>query len=132
MFRAAAVVSLLVLSAGLARADDLVPMDTSAVDPALLVDFYGPWIISDESGARTCRVVLEKDATIGGSAIEVDPGCAAVFPVMDEIASWRLLEGWGIALADATRKTRLVFTTPDERYVARDEVDGIFTIAPEE
>lgn len=132
MFRAAAIVSVIVLSAGLARAEDLVLMDTSAVDPALLEDIYGPWIISDESGGRTCRVVLEKDDTIGGSVIEVDIGCAAVFPVMDEIASWRLLEGWGIALADATRKTRIVFTTPDERYVASEEVDGIFTIAPEE
>lgn len=133
MFRAAALASMLALSAGLAQADDdLVPMDTSAVDPALLEDFYGPWIVSDESGARACRVVLEKEATIGGSAIEVDPGCAAIFPVMDEIASWRLLQGWGIALADATRRTRLVFTTPDERYVAGEEVDGIFTIAREE
>lgn len=132
MFRAAAIVSVLALSTALAHADDLVLMDTSAVDPALLEDFYGPWIVSDESGARLCRVVLEKDATIGGSAIEVDPGCAAVFPVMDEIASWRLLESWGIAFADATRRTRIVFTTPDERYVASEEVDGIFTIAPEE
>ena len=34
-------------------------------------------------------------------------------------------------LADAERKTRIRFSTPDERYVAYPQVDGIATIEPE-
>jgi hypothetical protein len=108
--------------------DDLVPMDLSEVDPAMVADMFGPWEIADETGKKTCRVELKKEETIGGMVIDVDPACGEVFPVMDEIAAWRLMESWTIVMADATRKTRLVFFTPDERYIARDEVDGIFTI----
>lgn len=119
--------ALLLATPALAQ-DDLVPMDLSEVDPALVEDMFGPWEIADETGKKTCRVELKKDETIGGMEIDVDPACAGVFPVMGEIAAWRLMESWTIVLADATRKTRLVFFTPDERYVARDEVDDIFTI----
>ena len=108
--------------------DDLVPMDLAEVDPGMVEEFFGPWVIEDESGARTCRVELKREETIGGMAIDVDEACAAVFPVMEEITAWRLMEGWTIVLADATRKSRLVFFTPDERYIARDDVDGISTI----
>jgi hypothetical protein len=124
--------ALAILLAGPAAAQDLVPMDLSAVDPAMVDDFFGPWTIADESGSRTCKVELRRAETIGGMEIAIDPSCASVFPVMDEIAAWRLMEGWTIVLADATRETRLVFFTPDERYIARDEIDGIFTIAQDE
>ncbi len=118
----------LFLTAPALAQDDLVPMDLSQVDPAMVNDMFGPWEIADESGKKTCRVELKRDETIGGMEIAVDPACAKVFPVMDEIAAWRLMESWTIVMADATRKTRLVFYRPDERYIARDEVDGIFTI----
>jgi hypothetical protein len=111
-----------------ALAQDAMPLDTSQVDPELLKSFYGPWVIADQSGGKTCKVDLKDEATIGGSVIDVDPGCAKVFPIMDEIAAWRLMENWEIDLVDATRKTRIRFTTPDESYVADPETDGIFTI----
>jgi hypothetical protein len=107
---------------------DLMPMDTSGVDPEMLKSFYGPWVIANEAGDKTCKVALKDERTIGGSVIDVDPGCAKVFPIMDEITAWRLMESWGIDLVDATRKTRVRFTTPDNAYVAEPEVDGIFTI----
>lgn len=99
-----------------------------AQDPELLKSFYGPWVIADSSGAKTCNVNLGDEPAIGGSVIDVDPGCAQVFPIMEEIAAWRLMENWGIDLVDATRKTRIRFTTPDAAYVADPEVDGIATI----
>lgn len=47
---------------------------------------------------------------------------------MNEIAAWRLHEGRTIGFADATRKPWIRFSTPDNRYVAEPETDGIFTI----
>lgn len=113
---------------GSTLAQDAQPMDIDAVDPQLLKEFYGPWEILDETGKKTCRVVLKPDQTIGGSEIEIDPACVATFPVMEEITAWRLMEGWGIDLVDAERKTRISFFTPDNAYVAQPETDGIFTI----
>ncbi len=103
-------------------------MDTSGVDPEMLKSFYGPWVITDQSAAKRCNVMLKDEPTIGGSVIKVDRGCVKLFPVMDEIAAWRLMESWGIDLVDATRKTRVRFTTLDAAYIAIPEVDGIYTI----
>jgi len=111
-----------------AGADELMPMDTASVDPDLLKSMYGPWVITDQSGGKRCNVVLKDEPTIGGSVIDVDPGCATVFPVMADIAAWRLMESWAIYLVDAERNTRIRFTTPDDAYVADPETDGIYTI----
>ena len=111
-----------------ALAQDLVPMDVTSVDPAMLKSFHGPWMIADASGAKTCKVVLKDEPAIRGSVIDIDPDCAKTFPIMNEIAGWRLMENWGIDLIDATRKTRIRFTTPDAAYIADPEIDGIATI----
>jgi Protease inhibitor Inh len=109
-------------------AEELMPMDTASVDADLLKSMHGPWVIADQSGDKRCNIVLKDDPTIGGSVIDVDPGCATVFPVMADIAAWRLMESWAIYLVDAERNTRIRFTTPDEAYVADPETDGIYTI----
>lgn len=95
------------------------PMNVKKVSPELLVDIYGAWEIRDKSGRKRCRIVLSKETTIGGHAIEVAPACAEQFPVMADISAWRLQEGWTIDLADPLRKTRLRFSTPDSRYIAQ-------------
>ena len=102
------------------------PMDTAV--GGMLKSIYGPWVITDQSGDKRCNVVLKDEPTIGGSVIDVDPTCSSVFPVMADIAAWRLMENWAIYLVDAERKTRIRFTTPDNEYVADPETDGIFTI----
>jgi hypothetical protein len=58
-----------------------------------------------------------KDFGIGGYQIDVAPDCDKAFPVMGDIAAWRLLENWTIDLVDLLRKTRVRFETPDARYV---------------
>ncbi|MGO4832169.1 AprI/Inh family metalloprotease inhibitor [Rhizobiaceae sp. 2RAB30] len=113
---------------GSALAQGAQPMDIDAVDQQSLKEFYGSWEILDESGKKTCRIVLKPDQTIGGSEIEIDPACVASFPVMEDITAWRLMQGWGIDLVDTERKTRISFFTPDNAYVAQPDTDGIFTI----
>lgn len=110
--------------------EPLQPLDLTEVDPAMTADLYGPWELADESGKKTCRVVLKKTQTIGGSEIEIPPDCARKFPIMGEITAWRLMESWTIDFADATRKTRIRFSTPDERYVAFPDDYGIARFAP--
>ena len=117
--------ALLIASPVAAQFAPLQPLNLKEVDPSLVGDIFGTWEIRDQDGKKRCRIVLKKEQVIGGYAIDVADNCRRAFPVMDEIAGWRLLENWTIDLIDATRKTRVRFSTPDERYVAIPEVDGI-------
>ena len=104
------------------------PLDLDAVDPAMVADFLGDWMILNADGSKSCKVTLSREPTIGGMVIDIDPDCGKAFPVMNGVASWRLLEDWEIVLADATKKSLIHFTTPDNAYVAEPEMDGITTI----
>lgn len=127
---ALAAAALLVLSlVSPAAGAEPAPIDIGALDEAGRGEILGHWIIADQPGTKTCRVSFSAEATIGGYVIDVDPACAATFPVMDEVAAWRLYENWQIVLADVTRRELIRFTTPDDSYVAAPETDGIFTIS---
>jgi hypothetical protein len=118
---AAALGGLLVLLPMPAKAHDfepVKPLNVDTVDPAMLGDVFGAWEIRDKSGKRRCQVTLLKDAGIGGYQIDVATACKAAFPIMGDIAAWRLNQGWSIDLVDALRKTRIRFETPDSRYIA--------------
>ena len=90
--------------------------------------FLGTWIIKNESGKKSCTVKLTRELAVGGYQIDIDAKCIKRFPTMENVASWRLDEGWQIVLADATRKEILRFYTPDDTYISSKEIDGIFTI----
>lgn len=111
-----------------ARAYDFAPakpLDTAQLDPALLNDMFGAWEIRNNNGSKRCRIVLTREPAIGGMAVDLAPDCARNFPVMENIAGWRLLENWTIDLIDPLRKTRVRFETPDNRYVAFGEAGDI-------
>ena len=118
----------LILCTSLAHAQSDTPMDMKTVDQKEFKTFLGLYVISDQSGKKKCRVRLKPDETIGGMAIDINKKCAKTFPVMGEVTSWRLNEGWTIVLADATRKSLIRFYTPDAEYISDKEIDGIFTI----
>jgi hypothetical protein len=103
-------------------------MDLDAVDPAMLDDFLGVWSIQNADASKSCKVSLSREVTIGGLEIDVDPDCEKAFPVMKHVTAWRLYEDWQIVLVDATRKSLIRFSTPDNAYVADPETDGITTI----
>ena len=102
---------LVLLNSGAALAQ--APLDLDAVDPAMVADFLGDWTILNADASKSCKVTLSRKPTIGGMVINIDPDCGKVFPVMNDVASWRLLEDWEIVLADATKKSLVHFTTPD-------------------
>ncbi len=126
MMKPWATILLVCLGATVAQAQ--APLDLDTVDPAMAADFLGDWSIQNADGSKSCKVTLHKDQVIGGMSIDVDPQCGSVFPVMENVASWRLLEGWEIVLVDATRKSLIRFFTPDNAYVADPGTDGITTI----
>ena len=117
---------LVMLGASTASAQTL--MDLESVDPQVLEEFLGDWSIQNGDSSKTCKVKLSSDVTIGGLLIDVAPDCQNVFPVMKHVMAWRLYDDWEIVLVDATRKSLIRFSTPDNTYVADPETDGITTI----
>lgn len=117
---------LILLGASTASAQAL--MDLDAVDSQMLEDFLGDWSIQNADASKSCKVTLSREVTIGGLEIDVDPGCAKIFPVMQHVTAWRLYEDWQIVLVDPTRNPLIRFSTPDNAYVADPETDGITTI----
>lgn len=93
-------------------------------------EYAGVWQVTDAEATRACAVTLLDDEAIGGYAIDVAPDCAGKFPVMDEIAAWRMFENGDIAFADGARTERLRFYTPDEAYITVEEIDGIARLLP--
>ena len=114
--------------ASMAHAQSDTPMDMKSIDQKEFKAFLGPWEIRNEKGNKKCRVKLKSDDVIGGMGIDVAKSCGKTFPLMNEVFSWRLNEGWEIVLVDATRKTLIRFYTPDNEYISDKEIDGIFTI----
>jgi hypothetical protein len=117
---------LVLLSASTASAQAL--MDLDAVDSQTLEEFLGDWSIQNADSSKSCKVTLSREVTIGGLEIDVDPDCGKVFPVMKHVTAWLLYEDWQIVLVDATRKSLIRFSTPDDAYVADPKTDGITTI----
>lgn len=120
--------AMLVFSLGAAAQEAAEPLDLATLDQEMVRDFLGTWVIRDESGKKKCQVVLHREAVISGYRIDVDKKCLKRFPVMDDVAGWRLLEGWQIVLVDPLRKEILRFYTPDDTYISSKEIDGIFSI----
>ena len=120
--------ALAILTAGATELPPAKSLDVKSVEPAMLKDAFGAWEIQDKKGRKRCRVVFKREMTIGGYELVFAPNCEKTFPILAEITAWCLLEGWGIDFVDALRKPRIRFTTPDERYIALPEIDGIDTI----
>ncbi len=102
--------------------------DANAI--SMIKDYAGIWLVQDGDGKKSCPVTLGTDQTIGGYTVDVGKDCSKLFPVMDEITAWYMLDDGTIIFNDATRKERLRFYTPDDTYISAQEVDGIVRLVP--
>lgn len=107
-----------------------VAMAQDANTAGMIKDYAGIWLVQDGDGTKSCPVTLGTDQTIGGYTVDVSKDCSKLFPVMDEIAAWYMLDDGTIIFNDATRKERLRFYTPDDTYISAQEVDGIVRLVP--
>src|ERR1700752_1453500 len=73
-------------------------------------DMIGGWELFNAERDRRCTVTFSTDAAPGGFKLVLDQGCAAVFPMFKDIATWnivpngplRLLDGRGTATLELT------------------------------
>jgi len=80
-------------------------------------DMVGGWELSNADHDRRCTVTFSTDAAPGGFKLALDAGCAAVFPMFKNVATWnivpngplRLLDGKGTATLELTEVESGIF-----------------------
>jgi hypothetical protein len=86
-------VALLALAFGGAHAQSQTAADAAK-------EMVGSWEISNAERDRRCIVTFSTEAVPGGLKLVLDPGCAAVFPMLKEVAVWSILPNGPLRLLD--------------------------------
>jgi hypothetical protein len=88
----------------------------------------GAWEISNAERDRRCTVTFSADTAPGGLKLELDPGCAEVFPPLKDVTAWRILADNGpLRLLDAKGVSVLEFSEVESgMYEAERPGEGIY------
>jgi hypothetical protein len=105
-------------------------LDAAAAQTPLLNDaakaVVGAWEFSNADRDRRCAITLKSEAAAGSLKLELDRGCAGVFPFMKDVAGWTLAENDFLRLVDAKGKAILEFSqVEDGMYEAPRPGEGI-------
>jgi hypothetical protein len=68
-----------------------------------------PWELSSADRERVCMVNFRTARLAHGFAVEFDAACAALFPVVKDVAAWLFADNDLLRLVDATGKTLIEF-----------------------
>jgi hypothetical protein len=70
----------------------------------------GSWEFSNADRDKICQATFKADVTKVGFKVEFDAGCAAKFPLVNDVAGWTFPEGDLLRLVDAQGKTLVEFS----------------------
>jgi hypothetical protein len=110
-FRSAALLLLLLATGAQAQAPQQRPAAPPA--PALSEEakaVLGAYEFSNSDRDRICGVTLKPEAAANGFKIEFDDRCAAAFPLVGGIVSWRMADNELLRFLDATGKALIEFS----------------------
>jgi hypothetical protein len=89
----------------------------------------GTWEFTNADRDKTCTITLRLDPAPGGMRAQFDPGCAAKFPFIGEIAAWTFAENDFLKLVDAKGAAILEFNEVESGvYEAPRPGEGILFI----
>lgn len=74
----------------------------------------GTWEFSNADRDRTCTLVLKSDAAANGHKLEFDAGCAALFPLVGDIVSWKYPDDDLLYLLDAQGRALIEFSEVED------------------
>ena len=63
-------------------------------------EMVGGWELSNAEHDRRCKVTFSTDAAPGGFKLALDQGCAAVFPMFKDLATWSIVRNGALRLSD--------------------------------
>jgi len=86
----------------------------------------GAWEISNADRDKICAVTFKADPVRTGYKLELDPGCAAVFPFLKDAEGWTLSNDT-VRLVDARGKAVFEFTEVESgMYEAERPSEGLY------
>jgi len=74
----------------------------------------GTWEFSNADRDKACSVTFKSDATKTGFKVEFEKKCAALFPLVSDIASWTFPENDLLRLLDAQGKALVEFSEVED------------------
>ena len=90
----------------------------AAQAPATLGDsakaLIGTWEFSNADRDKICTVTFKADSVKAGFRLEFDPNCAALFPLVTDVAGWSFPEGDLLRLLDAQGKALVEFSEVED------------------
>jgi Protease inhibitor Inh len=87
----------------------------------------GAWEISNAARDKTCPLTFKLDTAAKGFALELDPGCAAAFPPLKDLAVWAMGPNDGVRLYDSKGLLLLDFSEVESHtYEAERKGEGLF------
>jgi hypothetical protein len=108
-----------------AQAPAQAPGQTTLTDAAKAMS-SGTWEFSNADRDKRCTVTFRTDPAAVGMRLELDKGCAALFPFIREVVGWTLAENDFLRLVDAQGKSVLEFSEVESRiYEAPRPGEGI-------
>src|SRR5262249_7459694 len=117
-----ALIALLLLAAAPAHAQTAALSDSAKA-------MVGSWEVSNADRDRRCTVTFKADTGPSGMKLEVDKGCAALFPFTREIAGWTQAQNDFLRLVDSKGDALLEFSEVESGiYEAPRPGEGILFI----
>jgi len=90
----------------------------AAQAPATLGDsakaLIGTWEFSNADRDKICTVTFKADPVKAGFKLEFDPNCAALFPLITDVAGWSFPDGDLLRLLDAQGKALVEFSEVED------------------
>jgi Protease inhibitor Inh len=74
----------------------------------------GTWEFSNADHDKICTATFKGDPTPVGFKVEFDKNCAALFPIIADVAGWIFPENDLLRLVDAQRKTLIEFSEVED------------------
>jgi len=120
----------LVALVAMAFGGDAYAQSQTAADAAK--EMVGSWEISNAERDRRCVVTFSTEAVPGGLKLVLDPGCAAVFPMLKEVAVWSILSNGPLRLLDAKGNATLEMSEVESGiFEGERKGEGLYFMQPQ-
>jgi len=95
-------------------------------------EMVGSWEISNAERDRRCVVTFSTEAVPGGLKLVLDPGCAAVFPMLKEVAFWSILPNGPLRLLDGKGNAMLEMSEVESGiFEGERKGEGLYFLQPQ-
>lgn len=95
-------------------------------------EMVGSWEISNAERDRRCVVTFSTEPVAGGLKLVLDPGCAAAFPMLKDVAFWSILPNGPLRLLDGKGNATLEMSEVESGiFEGERKGEGLYFLQPQ-